>query len=96
MQAQPASQLLPLFGPAAPPPQRADLAGWHYGDPCLLHDPKNPGHWRKARVIGVSPRAHLLTLRAQSPDAIVQLNPITHAHMLRRPTGPSKQGPPHA
>jgi hypothetical protein len=79
-------QPLPLFGAATPRPQRADLNGWHYDDACLLHDEKNPGTWKKCRVIGVSPRSHILTLKCEgSGFAIVQLQMPAFAHKLRRP-----------
>jgi hypothetical protein len=76
---------LPLFGPIPPPVARATLDGWKYGDACLLADERNLGQWRKARVIAVRPRAHVLTLRAERPDAIVEVQLPHFANKLRRP-----------
>jgi hypothetical protein len=78
-------QPLPLFGQAQPRPARATLEGWGLGDDCLLANERQQGQWRKARVIAVLPRAHVLTLRATNPDAIVQVQMPEFKHKLRRP-----------
>lgn len=80
-------QTLPLFGPATPKPERASLDGWRTGDDALLHNERNPGHWRKAQVIAVSPRSHILTLRCDDASfGIVQVQMPEFAHKLRRPS----------
>lgn len=76
---------LPLFPQAALPRERATLNGWGLGDVCLLEDERHLGRWRKARVIAVLPRAHVLTLRADSPDAIVSVQMPHFQNKLRRP-----------
>ncbi len=81
---------LPLFAPAItghpiPPPARATLDGWGLGDAVLLEDERRLGQWRKARVIAVLLRAHVLTLRAEHPDAIVTVMLPEFSRKLRRP-----------
>ena len=78
-------QALPLFPPAATPHARASLDGWKYGDAALLVDERNLGHWRKARVIGVGMKSHVLTLRAEKPDCIVTVQMPHFKNKLRRP-----------
>ncbi len=79
-------QPLPLFPRRDTPRQTPDLNGWRFDDDCLLHDERNPGHWRKCRVIGVSPRSHILTLKCENRSfGIVQLQMPEGAHKLRRP-----------
>lgn len=75
-------QPLPLFGANQPRPARALLDGYGYDDTVELHDEKNPGHWHKARVIAVLPRAHVLTLRAG--DRIISVQMPEFKHKLRR------------
>jgi hypothetical protein len=77
-------QPLPLFPKTALPHARATLEGFGYDDVVLLHDEKHPGRWRKARVIAVLSRAHVLTLRAEAPDSIVSVQMPAFKHKLRR------------
>jgi hypothetical protein len=78
---------LPLFAqPPLPnlalPHARATLEGYAYDDDVLLHDERNPGQWRKARVIAVLPRLHTLTLRVGF--SIVSLQMPQFRHKLKR------------
>jgi len=83
---------LPLFGAQSPPPVPPSLAGWRRGDGCLLGSLKDPTHWRKAVVIAVGCRSHVLTLRAEAPDAIVQVQMPDFARLLRRPPAAAGRG----
>ena len=79
-------QSLPLFpAPALPPARVLTLGGYRVDETVLLADLKRPGFWRRARVIAVLPRLHQLVLRAEAPAAIVDVNPILHPHLIRRP-----------
>ena len=64
----------PLFNDALPF-ARPHIAGWNPGDIVMFPDPKSPALERRGRVIASLPHFTALVLRAERPDAIVEINP---------------------
>jgi len=54
---------------------RPHIAGWNPGDIVMFPDPKSPTLERRGRVIASLPHFTALVLRAERPDAIVEINP---------------------
>lgn len=65
----------PLFGPAPLRFERRNIEGWRIGDRVLFPDPNHPRLQRPATVIAMLPRLGRLVLRAQEPDAIIDIEP---------------------
>lgn len=76
---------LPLF----PEPltfMRPHIAGWAEGDVVMFPDPKARDLQRKGRVLTSFPKSGTLLLRAECPDAIVEIEP-ERCRLVRRSLG---------
>lgn len=65
---------LPLF-PEPLPFLRPHIAGWQKDDLVVFADPRAPSLQRKGRVLVSLPHHNALVLRAECPDAIVEIAP---------------------
>lgn len=87
---------LPFFMRKPPeealPFARAGVQGFHHGDAIELADLKRAGVWLRGRVIAALPRLKLIVIRLDGPEGdrrgIIELNPLHHAHMIRKAHAP--------
>lgn len=68
------SPTLTLF-PEPLPFMRPHIAGWHEGDIVMIPDSRARSLERRARVLASLPHHNVLVLRAEAPDAIVEIAP---------------------
>lgn len=74
---------LPLFPAAVIPREAISYAGFARDDRVELADLRNPGQWTAGRVIAACRTLHLVYVRLDRRDGIVDLNPALHPHMIR-------------
>lgn len=74
----------PLFKGQFLPFKRQPLGGYMVGDLIWLSDFKAPLGKRPGRVINILHSFHVLVIRVENPDRIVEVNPLVHHVMISK------------
>ena len=59
------------------------LEGYTRDDRVEVMTPRQPGCWRKGRVIAACPRLHRIYIILDGSEGVVDVNPTLHPHVVR-------------
>lgn len=77
-------QKAPLFKMEDAPCKRQPLGGYHVGDLVWLSDLGKPGVRRKARVVNILHKFHVLVMITENPAGVVEINPLVHGALISK------------